>query len=206
MAPVGVARVAPLFTKMVDCFGVLTLADYQALKGLGFGAAGRYLETLKAAERDDAFSAGVPLLLLSDAPIGTLSATVGHSKAASLLALASALGAPKGLSLMTDFEAQSGDGLGYDAALTGDLAQGGFVPLGYGGAGEQGTGHQLFELPNVHLYWRGGSLGIPEPDCGFGIWQIPPLDQTLAGVGTRVDVSMIGADTRGRSPILWYPD
>jgi hypothetical protein len=106
---------------------------------------------------------------------------------------------------MADFEAQEGDAEGYDTALTGDIATAGFVPLAYGGAGESLTGHQVYELPNVHLYWRGGSLSIPEPDCGFAIWQIPPLSHLFAGVSSPVDVSMIGADAWGRSPVLWYP-
>jgi len=203
----GVARACPLFTKMVDCWEPLSSADALTLKGkYGVGAVGQYLENLTAKTRDGIWAADLPILLLSDAPAGLLSAAVGHSKAASLLTLAGALGAPKTLHLMADFEAQEGDAEGYDTAITGDVAAGGFTPLAYVGAGQPLTGHQLYGLPNAHLYWRGGSVGIAEPDCGFAIWQVPPLDQILAGTGTQVDVSLIGADARGRSPILWYPN
>jgi hypothetical protein len=206
MTTVGVARTCPLFTKMVDCLEPLSSSDVLTLRDEhGVGAVGRYMETLKAAERDTLFAANMPILLLSEAPSGLLSVELGHQIAASMLALAEGLEAPKGLHLMADFEAQEGDAEGYDNALTGDVAAGGFIPLAYGGAGESLTGHQEFELPNVHLYWRGGSIGIPEPDCGFAIWQIPPLDQILTGVGVPVDVSVTGADARGRRPILWYP-
>lgn len=206
MTTVGVARVAPLFSVMWDRYEPFSAADVKAAKATyGVGIFGQYLETLTTAVRDAVWSAGGAILLLSDAPEGTLSASVGHAKAASLLALATALGAPKTLHLMVDFEAQSGDAEGYATALTSDVAAGGFDPLVYGGAGEALTGHQAYELPNAHLYWRGGSLGIPEPDCGFAIWQIPPLSHQIAGVSSPVDVSVIGADGRGRSPVLWYP-
>jgi hypothetical protein len=72
------------------------------------------------------------------------------------------------------------------------------------GAGQVLTGSELYSLPSVHLYWRGGSLGIPEPNCGFAIWQIPPLEQMVAN--TNVDVSVTGADLRGRRPMLWCAD
>jgi hypothetical protein len=201
---VGVARSCPLFTKMADCLEPLSSDTLLALKTLGVGAVGRYLETLTATERDLVFAAGLPILPLTEAPLGALSATLGSELATSHLSLASALGVPTTVHLMSDFEAQSGDAEGYDRALTSALAQAGYVPLAYIGAGQTLTGHELFELPDVHIYWRGGSLGIAEPDCGFAIWQIPPLDQVLAG--TRIDVSLTGADVRGRSPVLWYPD
>jgi len=35
-------------------------------------------------------------------------------------------------------------------------------------------------------------------------WQVPPLEQTVSGA--IVDVSLTGADSRGRKPILWYAD
>jgi hypothetical protein len=207
MTTAGVARTATIFSKMWDRFEPFTTNDVQVAKATyGVSVFGQYLETMTTASRDAVWSGGGAILLLSDAPLGALSATVGHAKAASLLKLANALGAPKGLHAMVDFEAQSGDAEGYGTALTGDLAGDGFVPLAYAGAGTLLTGHQLYALPNAHLYWRGGSLGIPEPDCGFGIWQIPPLSHSFAGISGPVDVSEIGADGRGRLPILWYPN
>ena len=201
----GVARAAPLFSVMWDRFEPFSANDVKVAKTKCVSVFGQYLEMLTAAVRDAIWSEGGAILLLSDAPVGALSAASGHSKAASLLALANGLGAPKTLHLMVDFEAQTGDAEGYATALTGDVAAGGYDPLVYGGAGEALTGHQVYELPNAHLYWRGGSLGIPEPDCGFAIWQVPPLSHPFAGVSSPVDVSMVGADGRGRSPILWYP-
>ena len=207
MTTVGVARACPVFSVMWDRFEPFTANDVKVAKATyGVSVFGQYLEVMTAASRDAVWSEGGAILLLSDAPLGALSATVGHAKAANLLKLASALGAPEDLHAMVDFEAQSGDAEGYGTALTGDLAAGGFVPLAYVGAGQLLTGHQLYELPNARLYWRGGSLGIPEPDCGFAIWQVTPLSHPFTAVSSPVDVSMIGADGRGRSPILWYPN
>lgn len=200
----GVARAAPLFSVMWDRFEPFTANDVKVAKATyGVSVFGQYLEEMTTATRDAVWSGGGAILLLSDAPVGSLSAAVGHTKAANLLMLANGLGAPKTLHLMVDFEAQSGGAQGYATALTGDVAGGGFVPLVYAGAGTLLLGHQLYELPNAHLYWRGGSLGIPEPDCGFGIWQIPPLSHSFDGVSGPVDVSMVGADGRGRLPMLW---
>lgn len=203
----GVARAAPLFSVMWDRFEPFTANDVKVAKATyGVSVFGQYLEEMTAATRDAVWSEGGAILLLSDAPVGPLSAAVGHTKAANLLALANGLGAPKTLHLMVDFEAQQGDAEGYATAITGAVAAGGFTPLVYGGAGEGLTGHQVYELPNAHLYWRGGLLGIPEPDCGFAIWQVTPLSHPFTAVSSPVDVSMIGADGRGRSPILWYPN
>jgi hypothetical protein len=201
---VGAARACPLFTVMVDCLEPLSSRAALALKSqYGVGAVGRYLETLTSAERDALFAAGLSILPLSEAPLGALSVRLGHARAAELLARAAALGVPATVHVMVDFEAQTGDAEGYADALTADLAQGGYVPLAYVGAGSPLTGPQLYALANVHLYWRGGSLGLAEPSCGFAVWQIPPLDHVLAGV--PVDVSVVGADARGRSPVLWSP-
>jgi hypothetical protein len=206
MTTVGVARAATLFSVMWDRFVPFTANDVRVAKATyGVSVFGQYLEMMTAASRDAVWSEGGAILLLSDAPTGNLSAAAGHSKASSLLALATGLGAPKGLHLMVDFEAQTGDAEGYATAITSDIAAGGDVPPVYGGAGEALTGHQVYELPNAHLYWRGGSLGIPEPDCGFAVWQVPPLSHQFAGVSGPVDVSMIGEDGRGRSPVLWFP-
>jgi hypothetical protein len=200
----GAARACPLFTRLVDCLEPLSTAAALELKTtFGVGAVGRYLETLTVAEVNGLFTAGLPILLLTEAPEGPLAAALGQALAARHLSLAAALGAPKGVHLMSDFEAQTGDAGGYDNALTDAIASGGFLPLAYVGAGQLLTGPELYALPSVHLYWRGGSVGIPEPDCGFAVWQVPPLDQTLAG--TRVDVSLVGADARGRSLVLWAP-
>lgn len=201
---VGVPRVCPLFTKVVDCLEPLSASAAQALKGeFGVGAVGRYLETLTPTERDALFAAGLPILPLSEAPLGPLSASLGREVAADLLARADALGVPVGAHVMVDFEAQQGDAQAYADALTGPIALAGYVPLAYVGAGQLLSGAELFALPSVHLYWRGGSVGVAEPACGFAIWQVPPLDQVLAGA--RVDVSLTGADAPGRVPILWAP-
>lgn len=202
---IGVARHAPLFTKMADRLAPITRDLAGALKNAGIDAVGRYLETLTAPERDNLFAAGLGILPLSKAPMSPLNDAFGRSRAASLLQLATTLGVPHGVHVMIDLEGQQGqhvDVVAYDHAIAGALAAGGYIPLAYIGAGQALTGAELYSIPDVHLYWRGGSLGMPEPACGFAIWQIPPLEQTVAGA--IVDVSITGADGRGRSPVLWY--
>jgi hypothetical protein len=202
---IGVARHAPLFTKMVDRLAPVTRDLAGSLKSAGIDAVGRYLETLTAPERDNLFLAGLGILPLSKAPLSPLNDAFGRSRAASLLQFAATLGVPHGVHVMIDLEGQQGqhvDVVAYDHAISGALAGGGYIPLAYIGAGQTLTGAELYALPDVHLYWRGGSLGMPEPACGFAIWQIPPLEQTVAGA--IVDMNITGADGRGRSPVLWY--
>lgn len=201
----GVARHVPLFTKLADRLAPVSHDLAIALKSEGIGAVGRYLETLTVAERDGLFAAGLGILPLSQAPVAQLSDAFGRTRAASLLQHAETLGVPPGVHLMIDLEGQKGnhaDVTAYDRALSSELARPGYVPMAYVGAGQLLTATELFALPDVHLYWRGGSLGMPEPSCGFALWQIPPLEQTVAGA--IVDVNITGADLRGRVPMLWY--
>jgi hypothetical protein len=203
---IGTARACPLFTKLVDTLSPISKDAALALKNAGIGAVGRYLENLTAAERDGLFAAGLGILPLSEAPVVPLTADFGHARAASILQHAAALGIPRGVHLMIDLEGQHGfhaDVTAYDNTLAGSLEVAGYVPLAYVGAGQLLSGLELYALPSVHLYWRGGSLGMPEPGCGFAMWQIPPLEKVVAGV--NVDMSLTGADLRGRVPILWYP-
>ena len=202
----GTTRTCPLFTKMVDSFSPISATSALLLKNTGVGAVGRYLENLTTVERDRLFAAGLGILLLSEAPVVPLTQAFGLDRADKLLEYASVLDVPDGAHLMLDFEAQHGehaDVISYSVALSSDIARHGYVPLAYVGAGQLLSGSELYSLPDVHLYWRGGSLDMPEPSCGFAIWQVPPLEQTIAG--SNVDMSITGADLKDRRPILWYP-
>ena len=203
---IGIARACPLFTKLVDTLSPISANSALALKNAGIGAVGRYLENLSAAERDGLFAAGLGILPLSQAPVAPLTAAYARTRAAALLQHAAALDVPHGLHVMIDLEGQHAahaDAVAYDEELSSEIAAAGFVTLAYVGAGQPLTGSELFMLPDVRLYWRGGSLDMPEPNCGFALWQIPPLEQTVAGV--NVDMNITGADLRGRRPILWWP-
>ena len=205
-AMVGIARACPLFTKLVDSLSPISIAAASTLKNAGIGAVGRYLENLSATERDGLFAAGLGILPLSEAPSSPLTKDFGLARAETLLAKAATIGVPAGAHLMVDFEAQQGahaDVLAYDEAVTFELARNGYVPLVYVGADQPLSGVELYAIPDAHLYWRGGSLNIPNPTCGFAIWQIPPLDQTISGM--HADMNLTGADLRGRQPLLWWP-
>ena len=201
----GIVHACPLFSKLVDRLAPISAEQASALKSVGIVAVGRYLENLSPFERDNLFSVGLGILPLSEAPTSPLNADSGKARADTLIQKATLLGVPAGAHVMIDLEAQQGshaDIGAYDGAISAEIAHAGFVPLAYVGAGQQLTGTELYMLPNVHLYWRGGSLGIPEPNCGFAIWQVPPLEQTIAGM--IVDVNVTGADLRGRQPMLWW--
>ena len=203
----GIARACPLFTKIIDTLTPISSSEAVALKSAGIGAVGRYLENLTVSERDALFAAGLPILPLSEAPAQILNAAFERARGAALLQHAALLEIPHGVHLMIDLEAQRGthaDVIAYNNVLAAELAQASYTPLAYVGAGQPLTGSELFMLPDVRLYWRGGSLGMQEPNCGFALWQIPPLEQMIAGV--NVDVSITGADLRGRRPILWWPN
>ncbi len=202
---IGVLRTCPLFTKIVDTFAPISNTNAQALKGIGVGAVGRYLENLTSTERDGIFAAGLGILPLSTAPTSPLTKELGISRADALFIKATQIGVPTGVHVMVDFEAQQGahaDIVAYDEALTAELSKHQYIPLAYVGAGQALSGAELYTLPDTHLYWRGGSLGMPEPSCGFAMWQIPPLEQKLTGVD--VDMSITGADLKGRRPVLWW--
>jgi hypothetical protein len=204
---VGVARHASLFTVMADMLAPISAKTAVSLKNSGVSAVGRYVETLSGLERDDLFAAGLGILPLSKAPASTLNEVFGQSRAASLLNLAASLEIPTGVHFMVDFEAQNGthvDIVAYDTILTAEIARASYIPLAYVGVPQPLSAIEIFNLPDVHLYWRGGSLGVIEPSCGFAIWQIPPLEQIIAGI--NVDISITGADLRGRRPILWWPE
>lgn len=204
---VGVVRHAPLFAKIVDTLSPVSTFAAAALKSIGIEAVGRYLENLSDSERDALFQAGLGILPLSKAPASPLSADFGRAHADFLLQRATALEVPLGVHVMVDFEAQSGthsEVLAYDESLTRELARLGYIPLAYVGQPQPLSAVELFQLPDVHLYWRGGSADIPEPNCGFALWQIPPLDQVLVA-GLLVDMSITGEDQRGRRTTLWYP-
>lgn len=204
---IGVARACPLFTKLADRLSPISHELASALKSTGMGAVGRYLENLSAYERDGLFAAGLGILPLSEAPAASLTGDLGQIRGESLLQKTELLGVPAGVHVMIDLEAQRGskeEVIAYDNVLSGVLVRSGYIPLAYVGAAQLLSGGELFALPDVHLYWRGGSLGIPEPNCGFAIWQIPPLEATISGA--IVDMNMTGADVRGRQPILWWAD
>ena len=202
----GIARACPLFTRLADTLSPISSAGALALKNAGIGAVGRYLENLTLFERDNLFAAGLGILPLSQAPVAPLTADYARTRAASVLRHAASLEVPHGVHVMIDLEGQHSshaDSVAYDEELSAEIAAAGYVTLAYIGAGQPLTGSELFMLPDVHLYWRGGSLDMPEPNCGFAIWQIPPLEQTVAGV--NVDMNITGSDGRGRRPILWWP-
>lgn len=205
---VGIAREAPVFLKGFDCYEPVSASVAVAFKADGYGYAGRYLENLTIAERDTLFAAGLGIWLLSTAIVENLSASVGDAKGAMLRNKAMALGVPPRVHITTDLEEAHGDPVSavmpFVDHVGGVLVHCGYPSALYLGAGCGLNGRQAFSIPSVNLYVRAGSSGIPEPDCGFAMWQTPPLDQTAHG--QRYDCSIVGRDGFGRGIFLWFPN
>lgn len=202
----GVARELEPFTKIFDCLASVSAATAKKLAARGFGACGRYLEDLTVGERDDIWGAGLPILLYTEACIENLTHVLGVQMGELDLDRCDRLDVADGVHLVCDLESAHGnasDVAGYVEARADTWMTGKKLGACYLGADQPLGGGAVYALQSVHGYIRGGSLGIPEPACGFFAWQIPPLDQTIEG--QRIDAGMSGRDARGRAPILWWP-
>lgn len=203
---IGVARVAP-FSMGFDTLGPVSPSAAAAFKADGYRWVARYLETLTMGERDVLFDYGLGIALLLEATAGPLSATVGAQRGIQAVQRAQSLGVPPGVHLTIDNEGTTGSVADVSAAhnATGGVIERNlFVPAMYVGAGQPLDGQQLYDIPNVHLYWKAASLEIPEPTgCGFAVSQVLPLDQVIHG--ERVDQDMAARDARGRGMVMWWP-
>ena len=201
---IGTAAPLPPFSLVLDMLAPLTEA---ALDGIlaekpQVACFGRYWHTLEAAEVALIHSRGRSILPIQYAPSDELSSQLGTEIATRLSTKALALQCPATVASVIDFENEHGDAASFGVACATVWSRTGFQPGGYYGAPQSLTASQLYLLP-VWPYWRGGSVGLQDPGCGPCLWQIPPLDKTVAGV--RVDHSMSGLDARGRAFTVWAP-
>ena len=151
------------------------------------------------------FAEGLGIAPLTEAITGSplteaLGAQVGAQRALQL----TGLGCPPGVHLWTDHEAPAAgsQSIPYLAARAQATISHGFGPGLYGGEPIDLDGAQMYALAFTR-YFRGGGA-VPEPRCGFTVFQLPPLDQVMFG-GQRVDVDIIAEDFEGRTPVLWWP-
>jgi hypothetical protein len=206
----GIFKPADWLSKIYDCLDPVPPATAPLLANRFDGVA-RYLENLSVGERDAHWAAGLPILLMTTAPAaaaGTYSADLGNRLADGDDAHCVRLDVPPGGHLMLDNESvhdTAENDLAYLRARSARIvARRGAGGLLYHGADQPCSGVQIYvELPDVHAYWRAGSLGISEPPCEWCMWQIGPLDQVVEG--HRIDGSCTGRDARGRAPLLWWP-
>lgn len=129
------------------------------------------------------------------------SSALGAADAENSVRRLAALGIPlKGLDDWCDIEGCGGDPTSYCVAwcerVLGDGA--GRVPGEYVGAGALLSGHQHYMLP-FEGYWHSCSRAIPEPDCGFKMYQLFPPDQITKG-RLQVDYDFASRDFKGRAP------
>lgn len=212
MSGIGVPRALEPRSSVFDCLARVTPETAASLAQAGYRGAARYIDgptPLIPEERDALWAAGLGILPLTVAITQVqLTHILGLERADHDLATLAALGVPPGVHVVLDLESTAGLGeevASYVDGRTSTWEQAGrFVPMLYVGAGQPLQAGALYALPSVHAYWRGGSVGIPEPIVSFCLWQIPPLDQVVSG--QRIDHNASGRDNRGRAPLLWWPE
>lgn len=201
----GVARQIPPFSLGFDCLAPCSNAVARRAKASGFSWIGRYLDNLTIQERGGIFDAGLAIVPVSVAVThAVLTADLGAHRGAELGREAVALGCPPGVHLFLDLESTmaGSDCAGYINAASEAIAAAGYAAGLYAGMPQPLSGSELYELAPTR-YWRGGGA-VPEPQCGFCVLQLPPLDQVMFE-GQRVDVDIVCCDFKGRTPIGWYP-
>jgi hypothetical protein len=208
MTAVGVARGAAPFVRGFDCLAPVPGYVARQMYADGYRFAGRYLDAgpnaLTIDERDALFAAGLAIVPITLATTGVpLTQELGHSRGAFTVHKADALYMPREVHITIDLEAvhEGSDVAGFVNAFTSELTAAGYGAMLYVGAGQPLAGHELYELAPGR-YWRSGSR-VPEPDCGYCMYQLPPLDQTICG--QRVDVDVTCCDFRSRTPTFWMP-
>ena len=135
-------------------------------------------------------------------------ATLGAQDGAASLSALKALGVPLvGLNDSIDIEGCGADPTLYiDAYVQSiDASGSGLVGGEYVGAGGLLNAQQLYALPGIHAYWHSCSQGIPEPECGFVMVQLPPPNVIVPGTTVPVDYDFACRDFRGRAPTWLVP-
>lgn len=198
----------PVRTRLVDTIAVYSAATLRALKDAGAEGIIGYLGgnlTPDAIENALALDLGIVPVNYSHVEGWLPSADLGAADATNSVKRLFALGVPiAGLDDWCDVEGCGGDPTSYCSSwcsiVAGDGA--GRVPGEYIGAGAMLTGRAHYLLP-FRGYWHSCSRSIPEPDCGFKMFQVYPPNQTVALVGggsVEVDWDFVGRDFQGRAP------
>lgn len=199
-----VVQPIPVRTRLVDTIGPLTVATLRAYKDEGAEGIIGYLGgnlTAEAIESALGYGMGIVPVNYSRREGWLPSAELGAADATNSVRRLSLLGVPlKGLDDWCDIEGCGGDPTAYCEAWCGIVAGDGAgrVPKEYVGAGALLSGHAHYLLP-FKGYWHSCSRAIPEPDCGFQMFQLYPPDQPVAGAST-VDWDFVARDFLGRAP------
>jgi hypothetical protein len=201
----GVARACAPFLLGFDVLEPVTEPMLQAATARGFQWIGRYLETLKPAERDLIFRYGFGIAPLLEAmTVQVLTAATGSARGELADAQASAIGTPLGVHVTIDLELPraGSDVLGHVDALADRILSGRRGAALYVGVPQPLDGANLFAArPN--RYWRGAG-DVPEPACGWAALQLEPLEGVVLA-GTKVDVDVSQADRFSRVLTMWWP-
>ena len=193
----------PVRTWLVDTVAALTLQNLTDFKTDGCGGVIAYLGgnlTKQLIADAHSLDLGIVPVNYSHKEGWMPTAALGAQDAKQSADHMSALGIPMlGLDDWCDIEGCGGVPTAYCEAWCAALAADGAgrVPGEYVGAGSLLGGHAHYMLP-FKGYWHSCSAAIPEPDCGFKMFQIYPPNQMLAGV--EVDYDFVARDFRGRAP------
>lgn len=199
-----VVTAIPVGTRLVDTVAAYSVAALRAYKDAGAEGIIGYLGgnlTPDAIENALGLDMGVVPVNFSHAEGWTPTADLGALDAQASVRRLFALGVPlKGLDDWCDVEGCGGDPTAYCAAWCANVTSDGAGrnPGEYVGAGALLSGHQHYLLP-FKGYWHSCSRAIPEPDCGFKMFQLYPPNQNVVGAA-QVDWDFVARDFQGRAP------
>jgi hypothetical protein len=187
-----VAQHIPPGARCADMFQTLSKAQAVSLKANGYDGVGRYLENLTPDEVQHILDAGLKLWAI---------ATADHFDGAWMVARAKALGFPAGTTLVMDLESDHDPASAVFAqidACAASINAGSFTNMLYVGCDQPLTAQQVYQLQNVHLYWRSASK-VPCPDCEFTMYQIRGRSNIVVA-GVQLDEDWVENDLKGRTP------
>ena len=194
-------------TRVIDAVTPLDEHSGGVLKSAGIDAVVQYAPTMNKTRLASILSTGLALMLIggyADKPDAwSPNAGLGRSEGQASVLRAKSCEYFPGAVLWCDIEtpnpgAHAQDILDYGNAWAAEVGAAGYLPGVYIGAGVRLTPSQLYSMRFVR-YWRAGSMGVPEPTCGWSMIQLYPLDQVLQGIG--VDYDIVQGDEKLRFPV-----
>jgi hypothetical protein len=206
---------APAGAQGFDTDTALTAETAQAFADAGFRFAVRYLSRqtpqaahdLGTAEAQAILEAGLALMAVQHcAPSGWApTEALGKQYGQAAVANAQQVGLPAGLCLWLDLEGAAdgtaaSDVIAYANAWFGAVAEAGFVPGVYVGAGCGLSAAELGSDLQCGLFWRSGSDSAPSVD-GIGFCMVQTIDAGAAISGMAYDSDVVQADEQGKTPV-----
>jgi len=192
-----------------DLLGELPDDALLAGRAAGMVWTGAYLEVLTEAYRARLHAHGYAIAPLCEARLEELTSDVGDRTGGLELGRAYALGIPSGVHLTLDLEDTHGTPQGvvdYIDHASMKLVRGAYGGMLYVAEPEILSGDVLYARPSITCYWSGASDNPKIPVCGYSVFQGLPIEYAAPWAGGRkVDLDVVFADRRERTPMMWWP-